>query len=211
MAQLWARQLLCLVACICLAPALAIYEEQAGEHDWLLQHVGHVQHAALGSGDQLIVGTEANAVASLGLDTGAVQVHCCLHVLLLQVAHGACRVLLPCLHSHVLLPVLCIAIWAHVIDVLLLWQAPIEFTVFINSCCLCSGGECWGMETGLTVFCCWSSPQKWSHCPKTARCCEAGTAGMGVSHGRGASAQEPASSLQSWLLQSTEACQPSQC
>ena len=74
MAQLWARQVLCLAACICLAPALAIYEEQAGEHDWLLQHVGHVQHAALGSGNQLIVGTEANAVAALGLDSGAVQV-----------------------------------------------------------------------------------------------------------------------------------------
>ena len=89
MAQLRARQLLCLAACICLAPALAIYEEQAGEHDWLLQHVGHVQHAALGSGKQLIVGTEANAVAALGLDTGAVQVCHRLHMLLLQmhVAH----------------------------------------------------------------------------------------------------------------------------
>ena len=84
MAQLWARQLLCLAACLCLAPALAIYEEQAGEHDWLLQHVGHVQHAALGSGNQLIVGTEANAVAALGLDAGAVQVRRCPHMLLLQ-------------------------------------------------------------------------------------------------------------------------------
>ena len=84
MAQLWARQVLCLAACICLAPALAIYEEQAGEHDWLLQHVGHVQHAALGSGNQLIVGTEANAVAALGLNTGAVQVRHRLHMLLLQ-------------------------------------------------------------------------------------------------------------------------------
>ena len=107
MAQLWARQVLCLAACICLAPALAIYEEQAGEHDWLLQHVGHVQHAALGSGNQLIVGTEANAVAALGLDTGDEQVRHRPDMLLLQMrlVHLVVRCH-ACLRSRALLPAL---------------------------------------------------------------------------------------------------------
>ena len=148
MAQLWARQVLCLAACICLAPAMAIYEEQAGEHDWLLQHVGHVQHAALGSGNQLIVGTEANAVAALGLDTGAVQVRHCSHMLLLQM-HLACRVLLPCLHA--LLPALPIALCCTAL--VKGFRGMLTVHVSASMCDLCEFAEAKVLSTAAASSC----------------------------------------------------------
>lgn len=58
---------------VCACPALAIYEDQAGQYDWLKQHVGRVTLAKLVSKPRprLFVASEAGAVAEVSTRDGS--------------------------------------------------------------------------------------------------------------------------------------------
>ena len=57
-----------------LAPAHAIYKEQAEQHSWYQQHIGKVKHAlyAFKGRDRLFVSTEKSVIASLDLRDGRI-------------------------------------------------------------------------------------------------------------------------------------------
>ena len=93
-ARLPCRVALSLAAALMIAAALPpaaalIKQTQLGEVDWLLQHVGEVQHAQFAPrGPKVFVGTAASVVACLHLRDGEIlwrQVHTRLPVIF----HGA--------------------------------------------------------------------------------------------------------------------------
>ena len=59
---------------LCLTAVHGLYEDQAGQHDWYLQHLGGIEYAefAFKSRERVFLAAETNVVASLDLRDGSV-------------------------------------------------------------------------------------------------------------------------------------------